>query len=181
MDTVSPLSRIIVQIKNARQEAGVSSSALAKASGISPSAMSKLEKGRLNPSYKLIYDVTEALAFSLISKQPLIQIKDKMTKNVKSLSLSSRISEAKKIMRDNGFSQVPILDRHGGPSGLVTERSLLEHPDAMTCNEALEFSFAVIESYFSFERARRIARNVQALLIVKDGKLVGILTKADFI
>ncbi|MEM0154723.1 MAG: CBS domain-containing protein [Methanothrix sp.] len=181
MEPIPKLESITAQIKNARQTVGITSGALAKKSGISPSAMSKLENGRLKPSYKLVYDVVEALNILIMTQGTAARIENKMAKNVKSLYLDSTTSEASKVMKNKGFSQLPILDRNGHLEGIVTERSLLDHPDAAVCEDALEYDYAIVDPDKSFEKARKIAKNVQALLVMKEGKLVGILTKSDFI
>lgn len=181
MDALPELDVIIANIRSARQKAGISSQKLAKGSGISPSAMSKLERGRLEPSYDLVCRVTRALEEIASARGASEAVKGRMIRGVKALSPVAPISEAKGIMKEKGFSQIPIVDRYERIVGLVTERSILEHPEAVACVDAMEANYAVVGPEMSFERARDLARNTQAVLVVKDGRLAGILTKADFI
>ncbi|MCL5115473.1 MAG: CBS domain-containing protein [Candidatus Marsarchaeota archaeon] len=181
MDALPGLDVIIASIRSARQKAGISSQKLAKESGISPSTMSKLEKGRMKPSYALVYKVTRALEELASAHGASEAVKDRMIRGVTVLSPVAQISEARRIMKEKGFSQIPIVDRHERIVGLVTERSILEHPEAVACVDAMEANYAIVGMEMSFERARELARNTQAVLVVKDGRLAGILTKADFI
>lgn len=181
MVTVPELETITTWIRNARQKAGISSKKLATQSAISQSAMSKLEKGRLEPSYKLIYRVTKALDELISVHGTRVKVGDRMVKNVKILSPTAHVSQAKKIIKENGFSQLPIIDRNGKIVGLLTEKSLLDHPDASACDEAIESDYAVVGPEMDFEKARQIAKNTNALLVTKEGRLIGILTKSDFL
>jgi len=76
---------------------------------------------------------------------------------------------------------LPVLNRDGELKGLVTERSLLDNPDAKVCGDAIDYNYATVEPDTSKERALQLAKNTQAVIIMKNGKIVGIATKADFI
>ncbi|MGC8479032.1 MAG: XRE family transcriptional regulator [Candidatus Micrarchaeia archaeon] len=181
MHDLPELQTLIADIRSTRQKYGISSQKLAKACGISPSAMSKLERGKLKPSYGLVCNVVKKLNEIVFDKANYARVEDKMVKDVKTLSPVAHVSEAVKRMKENGFSQMPVVDRDGRILGLVTERSILEHPDAVSCIDVVEASYAVVGPEESFERARQLARNAQAILVVQEGRLVGILTKADFL
>jgi predicted transcriptional regulator len=45
----------------------------------------------------------------------------------------------------------------------------------------MEFNYAILEPDSDLEKAREIIRNTQVILVVEDRKLVGLLTKADFL
>jgi len=84
-------------------------------------------------------------------------------------------------MKEKGFSQLPLLNRDGELKGMVTERSLLDHPDAQVCGDAIDYNYAIVEPDTDKESALQLAKNTQAVIVMKDGKIVGIATKADFI
>ena len=181
MAAIPELKSIIAEIRATRQKHNIKSSELARASGISPSAMSKLEKGMLKPSYELVYKVLDALG-NLVSEQGAFStISAKMTRSVISVSSIDTISKAREIMKKNDISQLPVVDNSGRIVGMVTEKSILDNPEAVTCDQALEFSYAVLGPEANLEKARQIVRNTQAILVVKEGRLAGILTKADFL
>ncbi|MCL4373898.1 MAG: CBS domain-containing protein [Candidatus Marsarchaeota archaeon] len=181
MATIPELRSIIAEIRAARQKHNIKSYALARASEISPSAMSKLEKGMLKPSYELVYKVLDALDKLIAAQGTSATISSKMTKSVMSVSPIDTISKARETMKKNDISQLPVVDNSGRIVGIVTEKSILDNPNAVTCDQALEFSYAVLGPNTDLEKARQVIRNTQAILIVKEGKLAGILTKADFL
>jgi CBS domain-containing protein len=55
---------------------------------------------------------------------------DVMTSAVVSVSPETPISEVAKILRDNGISAVPVVDRAGAPVGMVSEGDLLGRDEA---------------------------------------------------
>ncbi|ASI13647.1 putative transcriptional regulator with C-terminal CBS domains [Candidatus Mancarchaeum acidiphilum] len=181
MLTIPELKEITYEIRTARQKHKIKSSELARASKISPSAMSKLENDRLKPSYNMVYGVLDALNKLIVAKGTPKSVSLKMIRNVISVSPVDTISRAREIMKKNDISQLPIVDRDGRITGLVTEKSILDNPDAVTCDEAIEFSYAIVGPDEDLEKARQVVRNVQAILVVKDGRLFGILTKSDFL
>ena len=181
MAEIPELKSIIAEIRTARQKRSIRSSALAKASGISPSAMSKLERGMLKPSYDLVYKVLEALDDLIAAQGASATISATVARGVISVSVIDTISKAREIMKKNDISQLPVVDNDGRILGLVTEKSILDNPEAVTCGNALEFSYAVLGPEANLEKARQLVRNTQAILVVEESKLVGILTKADFL
>lgn len=181
METIPELKSIIAEIRATRQKHNIKSSVLARASGISPSAMSKLEKGMLKPSYELVYRVLDALDTLVAEQGASATISAKMTRSVISVSPIDTVSKAREIMKKSDISQLPVVDNDGRIVGMVTEKSILDNPEAVTCDQALEFSYTVLGPEADLEKARQIVRNTQAILIVKEGKLAGILTKADFL
>ncbi|SRR5579875_873632 len=181
MTAIPELKTIIAEIRATRLKHNIKSSTLAKASGISPSTMSKLEKGTLKPSYELVYNVLDALDRLIAKQGDTATISTKMTRNVISVSPTDTVSKARDTMREKGISQLPVVDDSGRIVGIITEKSILDNPEALTCDQALEFSYAVLDPDTNIERARQIIRNTQAILVVKQGKLIGLLTKTDFL
>ncbi len=181
METIPELKSVIADIRIARQKYKIKSSKLARESGISPSAMSKLETGKLKPSYELVYRVLCALETLVSQRGTAETVEKRMSGDVATVSPLDPISKARGMMKGKGFSQLPVLDANGGLVGMVTEGSILDNPEAAVCGDAAESNYAIVGPDTALERARQLARNVQAVLIVDGGKLVGILTKADFI
>ena len=149
--------------------------------GIHASAMSKREKDRLKPSYEPVHDVPTALGTPVSLRGTAEAVSKLMSGKVVTVSPTNPISKARGLMKGKGCSQLPVLDRNGGVVGMVTEGSMLDNPEAVVCGDAAESNYAIVGPDTKLERARQLARNVQAVLIVDGGKLVGILTKADFI
>lgn len=123
-------------------------------------------------------------------------VKDIMTKNVVTVPSHISIGEAKKIMKDNKFRRLPVVD-DGKLVGIVTE-DRLEHvsPSATapllwqvsylishtTLRDIMEKSVVTVEPETTIEQAVAIAQShrVGALAVVKDDKIIGIVTTNDF-
>ncbi len=123
-------------------------------------------------------------------------VKDIMTKNVVAVPSNTPIDEAKKIMKDNKFRRLPVVD-DGKLVGIVTE-DRLEHVSLSATapllwqvsylishtalRDIMEKNVVTIEPEATIEQAVAVAqsRKVGALVVVKDGKIMGIVTTNDF-
>jgi len=125
-----------------------------------------------------------------------MRVKDIMTKKVITVSSSTPIGDAKKIMREHRFRRLPVVD---GDKlvGIVTEHRLervtlpatapllwqVGHLiSRTTVGDIMEKNVVTIEPEATVEEAAALAqsRGVGALVVVKGDKLVGISTTNDF-
>jgi len=181
MNKMPELDSVVDEIRRVKNKYNITSSLLAKKSGISLSAMSKLEHKKLKPNYEFLCNVYNTLYDIVLKTGKAEKVSDIMVKNVDTVTMITPISEASKKMKEKGFSQLPLLNREGELKGMVTERSLLDHPDAQVCGDAIDYNYAIVEPDTGKESALQLAKNTQAVIVMKDGKIVGITTKADFI
>jgi len=181
MNKLPELESVLDEIHLVKNKHNIKSSQLAKKSGISLSTMSKLEHKRLRPSYELLCKVYNTLYDIVLETVKAKKVSDIMVKDVETVTMMTPISEASKKMKEKGFSQLPLLNRDGELKGMVTERSLLDHPDAQVCGDAVDYNYAIVEPDTDKESVLQLAKNTQAVIVMKDGKIVGIATKADFI
>jgi len=49
------------------------------------------------------------------------------------------------------------------------------------CGDAIDYNYAIVEPDTDKEKARQLAKGAQAIIVVKNDKILGILTKTDFI
>lgn len=178
---IPELESVTAEIHIERERNKIKAYELAKRSGISKSAMSKLENNNLEPSYKLIYRVVKALNELAEFKGKRNTVKEKMIKNPISVSPDESIANARKIMKKKDISQIPIIDKNGSILGIITEKSILDNQNGIKCSDSMEFNYTILEPDSDLEKAREIIRNTQVILVVEDRKLVGLLTKADFL
>ena len=105
-----------------RRQLGLKQSELAKAAGVSQSLIAKLEAGTIDSSYtkvKTIFDVLERLEF-----KTKVQAEKLLHTEVISVQRSQPISEAVKVMKEHGYSQIPVFD--GKQSvGSISEKAIL--------------------------------------------------------
>ncbi len=60
-------------------------------------------------------------------------ISDMMSKTLETIQEMASVQEAAKKMKEKGVSSLVVLDAHGKPQGLITERDLVS--DSMTEEE----------------------------------------------
>ncbi len=181
MYVLPDLKKIISEIRIKREKYQIKSYKLARYVGISSSTLSKVERGKINPSYELIYKIVSNLDELIYSSSKNLKVKDFMISPVITLLPTDSISKAKNIIKEKGISQIPILDERNVVLGLVTERGLLNKPNATICGECISYSYSILGPDYDFEVAKSIIKGNQAILIEKNGNLIGILTKSDFI
>jgi len=124
-------------------------------------------------------------------------VRDIMTTNVVTIPSSTSIAEAKKIMEAHRFRRLPVVDR-GKLVGIVTERRLESVSPSKatslsvwelsyllnktTVKEIMERNVVTVSPDMTAEAAVAFAQSHKAgsLVVVEDGRVVGIVTTNDF-
>jgi cystathionine beta-synthase len=104
---------------------------------------------------------------------------------VETATADDRVREVIGRMKRLGISQVPVLD---GDKilGIVSERDLLNHlvhgGDAGdTIANLVEAEFAIVEPVNKVSLAGQLIAKDLTVLVVSDSRLIGVITKIDFI
>ena len=112
-----------------------------------------------------------------------------MSKPVRSVKKSLLVEEAIKIMDEHNIGVLPVVDNNK-PIGVITERDILRRVVARNINthekiveEIMTKNPITIEHDASILEATRLMseNNFRRLLVVKNGKLVGVVTAKDVI
>jgi CBS domain-containing protein len=141
----------------------------------------------------------------------MMSVRDVMTRSVVSVRRSTPLKEVAQALIDNGISGVPVVDEDGAVLGLVSEADLLIKEQgadaihhrplarflgeskesraqlvklgAITAAEAMTAPAITITSGRSIHEAAAImtARHVNRLPVVDEGRLVGIVSRADLV
>jgi len=116
----------------------------------------------------------------------MFKAKDLMTTNVVTVGVDDTIDHAITLMVRHRISGLPVLDREGRPVGIISEFDLLE----LICEGRTEhdkvshymspelFGVAEEDSWVAVVDAFR-SKRVRRLPVLRDGKLVGIVTRHD--
>ncbi|MGZ8782511.1 MAG: CBS domain-containing protein [Gaiellaceae bacterium] len=140
-----------------------------------------------------------------------MRIKELMTEKVLTIGPEAPIRDVARILVDNGISGLPVCDiegsvlgvisegdilykefdpregRKGGPLGWIADgipdRAANAKTEALTAGTAMSSPPITIAPWESATEAARIMcdRHVNRLPVVKDGRLVGIVTRADLV
>lgn len=104
-------------------------------------------------------------------------------------SPQDRLTDVVSLLKENGISQVPVVDEDGGLVGLVREIDLLKHMLTAshkherdeTIESMIDRNVAVIQATTPLETLMGIFSNRRAVIIVSGEKVQGILTQIDLL
>ncbi len=121
--------------------------------------------------------------------ESLVQVKEVMETAVKTVTPDSTVAEAVEKMNRFRIGSVLVVDRER-PVGIVTQGDILRKvveprhdPSTLKVRAIMSAPLHIIDSDASMEEAVRtmVRYNVKRLPIVKNGRLVGIVTTTDLI
>ncbi|KUO39925.1 MAG: hypothetical protein AVW06_03165 [Hadesarchaea archaeon DG-33-1] len=113
-----------------------------------------------------------------------MQVKNVMTKEVKWVEVPGTRAEALDLLRKIGASTVPVVKRGTDELvGMVTLRRLFENPAEDQLAMLVDRDVSTVSMDDKLEEAanRLLKARVRRLPVLKDGKLVGIITVQDII
>ncbi len=171
-------------IRRLRKAAGLTQMSLSRAAGVSQSIISKLEAGRLDPSYSNVVKLMEY--FARAQKTSGKTAADLMVSPIFGLTPGEPVRHAIDAMRKRSISTLPVL-RDGRVIGHVSEEIILEHltsgrdvsswPVLRLMGEPLPR----IAPTTPAELVRQMLLHSKAVIVTKGEKAVGIITKADLL
>lgn len=117
---------------------------------------------------------------------PVVEI---MSTNPVTISGDATVAEAAAEMRDRDIGSLVVLE-DGRPTGIVTERDVVSKVAAedrpakkTTVREIMSSPLVAIHPHQEVADAAKVmaSRNIRRLPVIKEGKLVGMLTENDII
>ena len=131
---------------------------------------------------QLLRKIVEALA-RFENPDLLHTVQDIMTTDVAALRYEDTIQVAIDRMVKDGISQLPVLSVDGSIIGIISEDSLLQkgaHRNGVV-GQVMHTNPAVVDIGLSVAEARRRLTEVDALLVVDSGLLVGLVSRMDLV
>ena len=166
-------------LKKLRLEAGLTQRQLAKLVGISQAHIAKIENEKVDPRLSTVNKILEVLTSG--EKRKCREI---MTENVIFASPNDRVLEVSKIMMKNAISQLPVIE-NGIVIGTVTEESIIRNLSSTVAErkveEIMEPPLPMIPENTSINVAKSLLEESPAVLVVKKGKVKGIITRSDLL
>jgi predicted transcriptional regulator len=166
---------------------GLKQAELARLAGVSQSLVAKLESGRIDSSYtkvKTIFDVLDRLETKI-----KIQEEKVVPNKVISIQKNEPISNVVKLMKEHGYSQIPVFDKKQSV-GSISEKTILRQIlagkdlaqiSALPAEEIMEEAFPQINEDAPLSLISNLLQTYSAVLVSKKGNIVGIITKADLL
>ena len=175
------------EIAKKRRALGLKQMELAKLAGISQSLVAKLESGKIDSSYtkvKMIFDVLDRL-----EAKTKIQEEKVVPNKVISIQKDEPISKVVRLMKDHGYSQIPVFD--GKQSvGSISEKTILRQILAgkdlaqiskLPIEEIMEEAFPQVSEDAPLSLISSLLQTYPAVLVARKGEVLGIITKADLL
>jgi CBS domain-containing protein len=114
-------------------------------------------------------------------------VKDLMTKDVLTIEANKTVMAAATLMSQNDVGDLIVIES-GAPVGIVTERDFVRRvialgkPTDTKVSEIMSTPLKVIDPEAPIKEAARrmVNKGIRRLAVIKDNKLVGIITVTDF-
>lgn len=175
------------ELKSLRKKAKLTQKELARRAGISQSLVARIEAGTVDPRLSTLRKIIKVLNEVLGNKE--ITAKSIMNSPVIYVEAEETVEKAIELMWKHGISQLPIFQK-GKLIGSIREDTILSKIKDGKISELLkkkvyylkEKPFPVVNEDASLEEiARLLMMGNPAVLVSKNEKIVGIITKIDII
>ena len=163
-------------LRRMRILAGLSQRELSRLSGVSQSEISQIEAGRKSPTYRTLEKLSAVLGKSGAQRRA----RELMTSPMRFCSPGASIKSVKARFRKYNISQMPVVDG-GRVVGAIRESDIIAKPEARTAEEAMGQPFPSVPEDMGEEAIRQMLRFDNAVVVTRNGKPVGIITKSDLI
>lgn len=176
----------ISTIKHKRGELNLTQKQLSSESGVSQSLIAKIEAKKVSPSYSIMKKIFETFE-SMEHKKEGICV-GLLSKKLISMKSTEKISKAAEIMKKHAISQLPIIDTRliGTISESAIYNKILEGEDKnklfrQKVKTIMEDPLPTISASTPKSVAMPLLKTNSAILLTEKDKIIGILTKEDFI
>ncbi len=173
------------EIKKNRKRLDITQKELAKLAGVSQSLIAKIERGRVDPAYSKVIQITEALEAEMNREKHLKVASDIMEKHVISAKPNDRLGDVLKVMKEKSISQLPVVDKGMNVGSVVDDDFVAwferygEKVHVTRVSEVMTEAFPIVPESTKTETIAELLRTSKALLVGKRGETIGIITKAD--
>lgn len=173
-------------IKVKRKQIGLTQKALALETGLSQSLIAKLESRKISPSYSVVKRIFNKFE-ELEHKKEDLCVK-LLSKNLISIKSREKISKAADMMKKHAISQLPVIDNNrliGTISESAIYNKILEQDKKQLFSQLvksiMEDPLPTISASTPKSIAMPLLKTNSAILLTEKDKIMGILTKEDFI
>ncbi|MCS7132604.1 MAG: CBS domain-containing protein [Aigarchaeota archaeon] len=166
-----------------RRRLGLTQAELARLSGVSQSLISKIEGGKIDPSYEAVKRIFDALELVEAERGRGLTAGDICTREVITINVSDQLGRAIDLMKRHGISQLPVLDR-GRVIGTISESTIVRKLEKIRSTEIrvgeiMDEALPTIPETASLTLLRDLFQEYPAVLVQKNGEVTGIVTRAD--
>src|SRR3990172_219862 len=175
------------EIPRMRKALGLTQTALAKRAGVSQSAIVKIERRQMNPSYALAKRLFETLESERIAREARTNVDAVKTRVVRTGEAADTMESVARAMKRHGYSQMPVMDGKRAVGSVTdrtindlilsekTPRDLARIPVA----DVMGPPFPQVDGQAPVDMAAAMLRVYDAVLVTTRGEVSGIVTKSD--
>lgn len=174
-------------IKKMRKALDITQMQLASMSGVSQSTIAKIERGAIKGSYEVMVTIFQVLREETKERRKGQNAGQVASRDVVSVQVHEKVKKASEVMREGGFSQLPVFD---GPYhiGSVSENGILRRlrdGESMAdlgekaLEDVLEDVFPIVSEETSLEVVTTLLSTSSAVLVSRRGRVTGIITSSD--
>lgn len=175
----------LAELRKRRLSLGISLGELARAVGRSDATVSRIERGRIRPSYDLVQKVVAYLDQREGERSPPLTAAEVRHGPLVTVGPSLFLTEAFRLMERGGFSQLPVVE-DGRVLGALSESALLRALASASgrrgrVRDFLEPGYPIVDASCPAELLTGLLTRYPAVLVTERGTLAGIVTKTDLI
>ena len=177
----------VTDIKTMRKALDITQTELSGLSGVSQSTIAKLENANINGSYETVVRIFHALEEAADRRRAGKKAIDVSSKDIVSIQASAKVKHATEIMRQSGYSQLPVFDGER-PVGSISEYGILallrdgtsmEEVGERSVRSMMGEAFPLVNEGTPLETVTSLLSSSSAVLVGKKGKVTGIITSSD--
>jgi len=173
-------------IRMLRKRLGITQKELARRAGVSQSLIARIEKGTVDPRLSTLRKILNVLESAEPMGERVVNV---MRGPVVTVEPDTPLEEIARTMWEKGISQVPVVTRQGHVIGTVEEKDLVDaiikygsHALRLKAKEIMDDPLPIVGVGERLENVVNLLMSgTPAVLVVKEGRLVGIVTKSDII
>lgn len=172
------------EIKRMRKRFGLTQTELAKKIGISQSLITKIESGRINPSYAKAKKIFEFL--DSLEEKEKVKVSEVMVNKIIGIDKDDKVKNAISKMRKYQISQMPVFDRKN-VLGLVTEATILDmvakgrKVSDLNVEEVMQDAPPIVPKKTPINIIIDLLKYSPLVIVSDNGKLSGVVTKSDIL
>ena len=172
-------------IRRLRLKAGLTQKELARRAGVSQSLIARIERGTVNPRLSTLRKIVRVLEEALQTK---IKAEDIMHSPVIVVKADDPVSKAAELMIKYGISQIPVIEDNRIIGTIYEDdivNALMKKPEkdvaSWPVKKIMSDILPIVSPEESVDTITRLLLREPAVLVVKKGELIGIITKSDII
>ncbi|MFX1518563.1 MAG: CBS domain-containing protein [Promethearchaeota archaeon] len=173
-------------IRRMRKRLGLTQTELAQRANVSQSLIARIESGSVDPRLSTLRRILEALEKST-KEQKYTTAEDVMYQEIVSIDPEDLLAHAAELMRENAVSQLPVIE-NGKQIGALLETSIMseiiESPKALNkkVKEVMKEKLPSVDPKTNVKNVYELIKEGHpAVLVEKEGTILGIITKIDLI